>query len=184
MQSIEPLEKHLERRMIRAPKSARPRGFTAFEALLAAAILAFMTAAVTGALMAGRMQSKLARDTLYASMLAHAMMDEIMRLPTVDPRGYTTLGPDPGEARIAASGLTAFDSVKDYHGYTDGPNNITDIAANAYPSIYQTYIRTVNIDLVSYTPTGWGRTISAMLITVTVSRDGQQLIKLQRVACN
>ena len=159
-------------------------GFTAFEALLASAILAFMTATVTGALMAGRMQSKLARDTLYASMLGHALMDEAMRLPTVDPRGYTTLGPDPGEARIPGAGQTAFDSVKDYSGYADGPNGVTDIAGNAYPTIYQNYSRSVTITTVSYTPTGWGRTIAGMLVTVTVSRDGQQLVKLQRVACN
>ncbi len=48
------------------------RGFTAIEALIAAAILAFLTAAVSGALMAGRQQSKFARDTVYASMLARA----------------------------------------------------------------------------------------------------------------
>src|ERR1035437_10136807 len=85
------------------------RGFTAFEALLAAGILAILTAAVSGALMAGRAQSKLARDTLYASMLGHAMMDEVMRLPVTDPLGYTNLGPDPGETR------PTFNCVKDYH---------------------------------------------------------------------
>jgi len=154
------------------------RGFTAFEALLAAAILAFLTAAVSGALMAGRAQSKLARDTLYASMLAHSMMDEVMRLPVTDPQGNVTLGPDPGETR------STFNCVKDYHGYTDGPNNVADIAGNAYPSIYQNYLRTVTVQQVTYTPTGWGRTISAMLVTVTVSRDGQQLIALKRLACN
>jgi type II secretory pathway pseudopilin PulG len=178
--------------MIRAPRSTRPRGFTAFEALLAAAILAFMTAAITGALMAGRMQSKLARDTLYASMLAHAMMDEVMRLSTADPAypsGYTVIGPDTGEARIPAGTQTQFNCVKDYNNYTDGPNNIMQLGSDslhctAYPDVYQNYVRTVTIESISYTPSGWNRTISALLITVTVTRDGQQLIKLQRVACN
>ena len=156
----------------------RAGGFTAFEALLAAAILAFLTAAVSGALMAGRQQTKLARDTVYASTLAHALMDEVMRLPTIDPLGYTTLGPDPGEVR------STFNCVKDYNGFTDGPNTVSDIAGNALPSVYQPYVRTVSIQAVTYTPLGWGRTMNALQVTVTVTRDGQQLINLQRIACN
>ena len=155
------------------------RGFTAFEALIATAILAFLVAAVSGALMAGRQQSKLARDTLYASMLAKALMDEVMRLPTADPNNSVTMGPDPGEMR---NGPTAFNCVKDYNGYTDGPNNITDWASNAYPPIYQTFTRTVAVSPVTYTPTGWGQSLSGLLVTVTVSRDGQTLVTEQRVA--
>src|SRR3954468_21734708 len=94
------------------------RGFTAVEALIAATILAILTAAVSGALMAGRAQSKLARDTLSASFLAQSMMDEIMRLPFTDPNGYTTIGPDAGETR------TTFNNVDDYSSYTDGPGNV------------------------------------------------------------
>ena len=55
----------------------KQKAFTAFEALLASAILAFLTATVSAALMAGRQQSKLARDTLNASFLAQSLMDEI-----------------------------------------------------------------------------------------------------------
>ena len=160
------------------PRPRPPRAFTALEALLAAAILAFITAAVSTALMAGRQQSQLARDTVYASTLGHALMDEIMRLPVTDPQGYTTLGPDPGETR------PTFDCVKDYNGFADGPNNIADIAGNAYPSIYQPFLRTVSIQPVSFTPANWGCTLSALQVTVTVSRDGQNLITLQRIACN
>ena len=154
-------------------------GFTAFEALIATAILAFLVAAVSGALMAGRQQSKLARDTLYASMLAKALMDEVMRLPATDPNNSTTMGPDAGETR---NGSTAFNCVKDYNSYTDGPNNITDWAHNAYPAIYQTFTRSVAVSQVTYTPTGWGQSLSGLLVTVTVSRDGTTLVTEQRVA--
>jgi type II secretory pathway pseudopilin PulG len=153
------------------------RGFTAFEALLAAAILAFLTAAVSGALAAGRAQSKLARDTMYASMLANALVDEVMRLPITDPQGYTTMGPDPGESR------TTFNCVKDYNNYTDGPTTVSDIAGNAYPSAYQSFTRKVTVAAVTFAPAGWGRTIAGMQVTVTVSRDGQELIAIKRVAC-
>jgi type II secretory pathway pseudopilin PulG len=159
-------------------QNVRRRGFTAFEALLAAAILAFLTAAVSGALMAGRAQSKLARDTLYASMLAHGLMDEVTRLPVTDPLGYTNLGPDPNETR------STFNCAKDYHNYTDGPTTIADMAGNAYPSTYQVFVRKVTVSTVSYTPTGWGRTVSGLLVTVTVTRDGQELIALKRLKCN
>jgi type II secretory pathway pseudopilin PulG len=168
--------------MICARRTSR-RGFTALEALLATAILAFLVAAVSGALMAGRQQSKLARDTLYASMLAKALMDEIVRLPATDPNNSTTMGPDPGEVRIGnPPSTTSFNCVKDYNGYTDGPNNITDLASNAYPAVYQTFTRAVTVAPVTYTPPGWGQSLSGLLITVTVSRDGQILVTEQRVA--
>ncbi len=157
------------------------RGFTAFEALIATAILAFLVASVSGALMAGRQQSKLARDTLYASMLAKALMDEVMRLPATDPTNSTPLGPIAGETR---NGATAFNYVKDYNGYTDGPNHITDWANNTYPTIYQPFTRSVVVSQVTYTPAGWGQTLSGFLVTVTVSRDGQTLVTEQRVAFN
>lgn len=154
------------------------RAFTAFEVLLAAAILAIITAAVSSALMAGRAQSQLARDTLYASMLAHSMMDEVTRLPTADPHGYTTLGPDSGETR------TTFNSIKDYNGYTDGPTGITDLAGTTFPDVYQTFTRTVTVANKTYTPAGWGYTVSGLLITVNVTKNGNSLVTLQRFACN
>jgi MSHA pilin protein MshD len=161
----------------RRPFRAR-RGFTAVEALVAATILAILTAAVSGALMAGRTQSKLARDTLASSCLAQSLMDEIMRLPFNDPLGYTTMGPDGTETRAT------FDNVDDYCGYTDGPGTITDLAGNAYPDTYQGFVRTVSMSAVSTSPAGWNRTLTGLLVTVSVSRDGAELVKLQRIAWN
>ncbi len=157
----------------------RRRGFTALEALIAASILAFLTAAVSGALMAGRAQSKLARDTLTASFLAQSMMDEIMRLPFDDPAGYTTFGPDNAEVR------TTFDNIDDYSGYTDGAGtgvSLTDLAGNTLSDTYQVFTRKVTMQAVSSSPTNWNRTVNGLLITISVTRDGQELIKLQRIA--
>jgi type II secretory pathway pseudopilin PulG len=156
--------------------------------LVAAAILAILTAAVSGALMAGRAQTKLARDTLSASFLAQSLMDEIMRLPFSDPAGYTTMGPDGSETR------TTFTNIDDYSSYTDGPGNvadqygayhaIADLAGNAYGDTYQGFTRTVSMTAVSTTPSGWGKTLTGFLVTVSVSRDGAELVKLQRMAWN
>ena len=160
-------------------RARTPRAFTAFEALLAAAILAIITAAVSGAIMAGRQQSRNAQDTVYASFLARALMEEICRLPITDPLGYTTFGPDPGE-----TSRKLYDNIDDYHGYTDGPNNIADLAGNNYSSEYQPFVRTVTVTATSTTPTGWGRTINGLTITVTVTRDSKTLVTLQRYMCN
>jgi hypothetical protein len=35
---------------------------------------------------------------------------------------------------------------------------------------------------VSMSPAGWNRTMTGLLVTVTVSRDSVQLVKLQRIA--
>lgn len=162
------------------------RAFTAIEALVAATVLAILTAAVSGALAAGRAQSQLARDTLSASFLAQSLMDEVMRLPFNDPLGYTTMGPDGAETR------STFDNVDDYSGYTDGPGNvpngqgvatpITDIAGSAYPDNYQGFVRTVSMTAVSTSPTGWNRTLTGLLVTVSVSKNGVEIVKLQRIA--
>jgi len=158
-------------------RTCRARGaFTALEALVAATILAILTASVSGALMAGRAQSKLARDTLSASFLAQSLMDEIMRLPFNDPQGYTTMGPDGNEIRAT------FDNVDDYCGYTDGPGPITDLVNNAYPDAYKGFVRTVSMTAVSTSPAGWNRTLTGLLVTVSVTKDGAELVKLQRIA--
>jgi MSHA pilin protein MshD len=161
------------------PFLRRQRAFTTIEALIAATILAILTAAVSGALMSGRAQSKLARDTLSASFLAQALMDEILRLPFDDPQGYSTMGPGPGETR------PTFDNVDDYYGYTDGgATAITDLAGNAYPEAYNGFTRTVSMTAISTSPTGWNRTVTGLLVTVSISKDGAELIRLQRIAWN
>jgi MSHA pilin protein MshD len=158
---------------------SRRRAFTTIEALIAATILAILTAAVSGALMAGRAQSKTARDTLSASFLSQSLMDEIFRLPFNDPQGYSTMGPDNGETRAT------FDNIDDYCGYTDGGSiPITDLAGNAYPDSYAGFTRGVSMTAFSTAPPAWNRTLNGLLVTISVSKDGTELIRLQRVAWN
>lgn len=158
-----------------ARSCGRLRGFTALEALLATALLAVLTATVSGALMAGRQQSALARETLIAASLADNLMDEITRLPFADPNGYDTFGPDPGEG---ARGQ--YDNMDDYHNYTDGSDGLTDAAGVAYPAEYQGYGRQVTAAALRVSPEGWGTSCTGLMITVTVTRDGRTLATLTR----
>jgi hypothetical protein len=97
-------------------------------------------------------------------------MDEINRLPL---SGFT---PDSDVTRAT------YDSIADYNGYTDGPNNLTDLAGNAYPIVYQPFSRSVSMTTVTMSPAGWNRTLSGLLITVTISENGASVITLQRIA--
>ena len=162
-------------------------GFSAIETLIAIAILAIITTAVSGALSAGRQQSRNAQDTLRASMLARALMEEILRLPFYDPQGYNQLGPGPGE-----NSRLQYDNITDYAGnpgYSDGPTNICYISINQttyartttlYPTEYQGFTRSVTMTTQTSSPPGWGRSIDGLLVTVTVSRDGRPLATLKR----
>lgn len=158
-------------------RDLRARGFTALETLLAAGILAIVAAAVSGALSAGRMQSRNAQDTVHASMLARALMDEIIRLPYTDPHGYTSLGPDSGENSRAQ-----YDNIDDYHNYTDGPSNLSDLLGNVYPSELQGFTRSGVMTPTSFSPPGWPMSPTGLLITVTVRKNGATLVILQRIA--
>jgi prepilin-type N-terminal cleavage/methylation domain-containing protein len=157
----------------------RRRGFTAFEVLMATAILAFISISVSSALMAGRQQTTNAQNTIYASFLAQELMEEITRLPYTDPTGSTTLGPDSGE-----TSRTLYNCQNDYSGYTDGygtsSSSITDLAGNAYPTAYQNFKRTVTMSATSYSPTGWNRTVSGLMVTVTVTRDNAAYATLEQ----
>jgi hypothetical protein len=157
----------------------RFRAFTAFEVLLATAILAFISIAVSNAMMAGRQQTSNAQYTMYASLLGQELMEEIVRLPFNDPSGFNNPGPDSGETSRAQ-----YNAQDDYSGYTDGAGtskaNITDLAGNAYGTPYQTFTRAVTMTAANYTPTGWGRTVNGWLVTVTVSRGGQTYATIEQ----
>ena len=77
-----------------------------------------------------------------------------------------------------------YNNIDDYDGYTDGPNTLADLAGNLYPSEYQSFVRSVSMSATTASPTGWNRTISGLLITISVSRDGRELIRIQRIAWN
>ena len=147
-------------------------GFTALEVLLATSILAIISLSVSSALMAGRAQASNAQNTIYASLLAQELMEEIMRLPYADPSGSTFLGPSGSE-----TSRQLYDNRGDYYLYTDGAGTtlpkITDLAGNVYPTPYQNFTRTVNMTQTTYSPPGWGRSVTGLLVTIRVTRGSQ-----------
>lgn len=164
-----------------ALRGTRSGGFTAFEVLLATSILAIISLAVSSALMAGRAQASNAQNTVYASLLAQELMEEIMRLPYTDPNGQNYLGPGPGETT-----RQSYDNRGDYSGYTDGAGTtiptITDLAGNAYPGAYQSFARTVTMTPTSYNPPGWGRSVAGLLVSVKVTRENQTCATVEQFA--
>ena len=156
---------------------AQPKrsAFTAFETLIAIAILAVVTTALSGALSAGRQQTQNARNTVAATLLAQAMMEEILRLPYTDPNGYNNIGPGP-----LNTSRPLFDNIADYDGYTDGSSTTTDIANNPYPASMQGFTRSVSVTAATMQPTGWSLAVTGQLVQVTVSQNGTTLITLQR----
>ncbi len=146
-------------------------GFTAFEALLATAILAMISITLGATLSAGRQQSYVAQKTTYASLIGRALMDEILRFPY----GSQANAPDSNEFR-----RTGINVITDYNGFSDGPNNLSDVSGNLYPAEYQELSRSVTVTATTLTPTGWTNGVTGVTVTVVVSINGQPLVTLTR----
>ncbi len=160
---------------MRLPSQIHPRhaGFTAFEALLAVAILAIITAAVSGALSAGRQQSQNSVDLLYARMHAEALMSEVLRL--APSTNTSKSAPTAGITRQSAADL------QDYCNYSDGPAGIKDLSGNAYPDAMQGFVRTISVTRQG-TMKLKNMTLSApCVVTVTISHDGRVLVNQSRL---
>lgn len=158
----------------------RRAGSMALEVLLATAILAIISLTVSNALMAGRQQTSYAQDSMYASFLAQALLEELQRLPYSDPNGYNVLGPDPGQ-----STRNTFNNQDDYSGWTDGVGTgyptIVDLAGNAYPTPYQGFTRTVTMTPQAVSPSGWNRTINGLMTTIVVTKNGRVCARLEQL---
>jgi hypothetical protein len=163
----------LGRQFDRPGVAGNPRraGFTAFEALLATAILAMIAITLGTTLNAGRQQSYVAQKTTYASLVGRALMDEILRYPY----GNQTNAPDNNEYH-----RSFVNSITGYNGFSDGPNNIKDVSGTLYPTEYQELSRSVSVTATTLTPTGWTTGVSGVIVKVTVSINGQPLVTLSR----
>lgn len=148
-------------------------GFTAFETLIAIAILAILTAAVSGALSAGRQQSHAANELLQARMLGEALLDEVLRLP---PSSNIN-------KNIATAGITRQTAVdlQDYQNYTDGPQNIRDMNGAVYPAGMQGFTRKVTVTRLGTMTLNKMTLPSPCVVTITVTRDGKQLLNQSRL---
>jgi type II secretory pathway pseudopilin PulG len=159
----------------RPEKNVHPGGggFTAFETLIAVAILAILTAAVSGALSAGRQQSRAANELLQARMLGEALMDEILRLP---PSGnINKTAATPGVTRQTAVDL------QDYQNYTDGPQNVQDLNGVAYPSGMQGFIRKVTVTRLGTMALNKMPLPSPCVVTISVTLDGREVLSQSRL---
>lgn len=142
----------------------RRRGLTLIEAMTAAVVLSIAVIAVSQALVAGQMQTYDALHRQRAMALADALIEEIVRLPYVDPDETTTFGPDPGESTRAA-----FDDVNDFHGFTQSAGALSDAAGVSYDSNYQQFSRSVTIAAGSQTVSGFGAAYPGVTVQVTVT---------------
>jgi len=142
--------------------------------MLAVTILAIISAAVSGALSAGRQQARTANQLLYARMHAEALMAEVLRLSPSSDTSKTT----------ATSGVTrqSATDIQDYISYSDGPTGLKDINGVAYPAAMQGYTRKVSVtrstSAVSYKNMSLP---SPCVVTVTISRDGGAMVTLMRL---
>lgn len=153
---------HAARKPARGAPAAG-RGFTLIEAMLAAAVLAFVVAALSQAIVAGQMQTYDAMHSGRAVSLAEALMEEIIVLPYDDPEGGTGIGADDGE-----STRQDFDDIDDYHGFAEATATLTDAEGNAYPALFEPFSRRVTVATDQVDVAAFGGALDGVMVTVTV----------------
>ncbi len=108
--------------------SARRRGFTLAEALMAVTVLGIAAAGVLLPFAGGaRVRAEGVHKTLGVK-LASDLMEEILIKPFHDPDGTDySPGPDAGEVDFGD-----FDNVDDFHDYSELQGQVKDAAGNTY----------------------------------------------------
>lgn len=138
------------------------RAFTLIEVLIALALLGAAVIAVTQAVTAGQMQSHAALHRAHATMLAEAMIEEILSKPYGDP-----------QPPLGSSGPRGdFQEIGDYHGFEESPGEIADHAGRDYPEAFQSFTRIVTVEPQTRTVPLLGDR-DGLLVTVTVADDRQ-----------
>ncbi|MEO0586113.1 MAG: prepilin-type N-terminal cleavage/methylation domain-containing protein, partial [Planctomycetota bacterium] len=112
--------------------AARRHGFTLAEVLIASVIVAFVSIALSQAIVAGHQQSYNALEEHRAAVVAESTLERILALPYDDPDGHTALGPDASETDAAD-----FDAIDDFHKYTEDAGKLVDGTGAALPDEYQ-----------------------------------------------
>jgi MSHA pilin protein MshD len=140
------------------------------EALFATAVLAFVVAALSQAIVVGQMQTYDAMHSGRAVALAEAMMEEVLVLPYDDPGGGVTIGPDDGETT-----RQDFDDIDDYHGFSEAADALADAEGNLYADLYQRFNRRVTVTADDVDVAAFGASQPGLTITVTVQEgdDGR-----------
>ena len=162
------------------PVRSRP-AFTLAESLIASVVLAVAVVGISGMLSAAYQQAGAMQQSAMSMTLARQLMEEIAARPYADPTtGAITLGPPTGR-----TSRSQFLDVGDYHGYTDTGSPLTLLGGQTVTvGDGQTYTRKVTVE---YRSTPSGSSVSSgdfALVTVTVTNQRSQAIKLQRLMTN
>jgi type II secretory pathway pseudopilin PulG len=134
------------------------RGFTLVEAMFSMLLVSLMMVAAMNTTGAAASAQAHAADTGRASLLAQALMSEILVQRYADPSGTsTTLGPDHGDTTSPAT-RAKFNDVDDYDGWFESPPQ------NPNGSV----IGSTNPDgsVTSYFP-GWSRKVSVVWVNAS-----------------
>lgn len=158
------------------PASHPAHGFTLVEVLIASAVLAFVVAAFTQAIVTGQAHAYTAVQQTRAISAAEALMAEIATknyFSTDDTE--LDLGPESGETRAVG-----FDEIDDYHGYAEATGTLTDAQDTAYPTEYSRLSRSVSVAPASNATTVFGSSYSGVWVTITVTDSQGPSWELQR----
>jgi Tfp pilus assembly protein PilV len=156
----------------------RAGGFTLFEALLAAVMLASVVAAILMPFTAGAQNEREdARQSLAVS-LAQEMMEEILSKPYADPNGTSNPGPESGE-----TSRSLYDNMDDYNGYSEAAGQIhsADGTLIADPAAAD-LSRYVTCAYVYVSGQDTSATPNFLQITVEVRKGSATVAKLTRLA--
>lgn len=157
---------------------SRRRAFTLAESLLAATVLAIISASATLPFVAGVQQNNEATRIERAVAMGEAMMEEIMGRPFFTPSDKTpSPGPDAGKTR------EAFDNLDDFHGYAetagDARNFKNVVIADSSSGGFW---RNASVEYVSFPNQSAGDTNGLVRITVRVFDGTTPLVTLTRIA--
>ncbi len=180
-------ESHRRPGLIRRPASKQvpmsshransPGGFTLVEAIIATALLVLVAAAV---LQPFQIAATLRDDEAHrtsATFLAEQLLEEILAKPFYDPQGDSAPGPETGE-----SVRGDYDNVDDYHGHVEATGTLTDVTGQAIDdSIGRDLSRTATVEYVYVDQQSGEDDPTIVLVTVSVFRDAQRLVRLSRL---
>jgi type II secretory pathway pseudopilin PulG len=150
-----------------AASTSRAAGFTLIEALIATMILAVATVGIAQLLAASSQQAAAMNRKATSLELAKQLMEEIAAHPVADALGAISLGHEIGE-----TSRSQYDTIDDYHQYTDSTDNLTMFDGTPVDlGDGPTYTRTVWVEYRN-TPSGSSTSSSSApfcAVTVTVT---------------
>jgi Tfp pilus assembly protein PilV len=150
------------------------RGLTLIESVLAMVLVPMAVLTIALAVTAGQSQAVGALRQARATMLAEALMEEILALPYSDPDGDPQgIGPDPTENQ-----RSDYDNMDDYCGEDADPGGVVDADGNAYPESMQRFARSVSCSATTLNVLGVDTT--GLEATVTVTDDGDIVAEVTR----